>query len=72
MHGGSCIDAVDGFSCSCTDNYSGRLCENRLETLCDFNNVTCGQGRCIDTFYTWDTLCVCQSGYQIGIPHDTY
>ena len=66
MHGGNCTDLVADFSCSCPDNYSGRLCEDRLESICQTTATTCDNGRCMDIFHVWDALCVCQPGYRLG------
>ena len=35
LNGATCVDGVDGFSCSCVDGYSGDLCDigNTYEAL---------------------------------------
>ena len=31
LNGGSCIDRINAYNCTCSDNYIGKNCERKLE-----------------------------------------
>ncbi|XP_041467351.1 fibropellin-1-like [Lytechinus variegatus] len=60
LHGGSCMEELDGFSCSCPGIYSGIQCEQHA---CDSNPCLHG-GTCVEELGGYN--CSCHGGY-VGI-----
>ncbi|XP_041467355.1 neurogenic locus notch homolog protein 3-like [Lytechinus variegatus] len=60
LHGGSCMEELDGFSCSCPGIYFGIQCEQHA---CDSNPCLHG-GACVEELDGYN--CSCHGGY-VGI-----
>ena len=45
LHGGTCIDGADSYTCDCAAGYSGQHCENNIDD-CAYD--PCARGTCID------------------------
>ena len=48
LHGGTCTDLVAGFSCNCTDGWTGQTCGQLVEK-CDASSCS-NQAACLNTF----------------------
>lgn len=60
-NGGKCTSDSDGFSCSCTEGFSGKYCElvQEKEAIC---NLKCENGgKCLDIGEN-ELICVCPLG----------
>ena len=58
-NGGVCEpDEVDGFTCTCVGDFTGRSCD---VTIDDCLNVNCNNGTCVDGVGTF--TCECEAGY---------
>ena len=38
LNGGTCIDAVNDYSCNCVDGYTGKNCSVGKNSVCFFQN----------------------------------
>lgn len=63
LNGGTCYDAISGYTCRCRNGFSGRNCE---ENINDCQNVHCQHGRCIDNINDFECrLVVFTSHFQV-------
>ncbi|KAJ8734438.1 hypothetical protein PYW08_013688 [Mythimna loreyi] len=62
LNGGSCLDAVNNYTCDCTGTgYTGARCELNVNE-CEEERGICGHGVCYDTYGGY--VCACQLGYK--------
>ena len=60
QHGGTCVDMVEGFYCSCRPGYTGHVCELEVNE-CGSN--PCQNGAiCEDRLYGYN--CLCPNGFS--------
>ena len=65
VNGGTCVDRVNGFNCSCGEGYSGDFCQIRLwEAVC--SPKVCEGGMCVDEYSANRALCICGGGYRLS------
>ena len=58
-HGGTCVDDVNSFSCTCVDGYD-ETCENNIN---DCTATSCANGgTCVDGVNSFS--CTCVDGYD--------
>ncbi|KAI3383429.1 hypothetical protein SNEBB_005763 [Seison nebaliae] len=62
LNGGFCIDRVNDFECFCTNRFTGRKCETKIE-ICQINSCP-STNRCIEKI-DGTYICVCPNG-KIG------
>jgi hypothetical protein len=63
LHGGSCVDQVNGFQCQCTTGWTGALCEYVVDH-CAIPPLPCqNQGQCVQLFN--DYYCRCISWFSL-------
>lgn len=62
---GSCVDRVNGFSCTCGRGYSGDFCQLRSSAAVCFPSL-CQGGVCVDDYRNNKAVCVCYSGYRLS------
>ncbi|XP_045760507.1 protein crumbs isoform X2 [Maniola jurtina] len=61
LNGGRCVDAVNNFTCDCTNTgYTGARCEENVNE-CEEERGICGHGACYDTYGGF--VCACLPGY---------
>ena len=74
MNGGTCTDAVNGFTCECVNGYDGDTCDNDIDDCADvpcMNGGTCFDGvasftcECA-TGYGGEVCDTCDTGYALG------
>ncbi|KAG8447867.1 hypothetical protein GDO86_015106 [Hymenochirus boettgeri] len=63
LNGGSCVDGVNSFTCTCPHSYAGPYCQWPYPPeQCD-KNLTCSNGgRCDDGI--WGANCTCKPGFS--------
>ena len=59
LNGGTCMEIINNFTCSCTPPLTGRLCEVDLINECDPN--PCINGTCADLINSY--TCTCFEGF---------
>ncbi|KER32803.1 hypothetical protein T265_01276 [Opisthorchis viverrini] len=62
MHGGTCINTLDGVECMCQEGFVGPLCETPQD-LCHPNPCQNG-GNCHHTIHPGDFFCSCDVGWS--------
>lgn len=65
VNGGSCVDRVDEFSCTCGRGYSGDFCQIRSSEAVCFPSL-CQGGVCVDDYQNNKAVCICNSGYRLS------
>ncbi|KAM9321314.1 coagulation factor X [Gastrophryne carolinensis] len=63
QYGGSCKDAIGGFTCLCMSGFEGKRCETVILKMCSLNNGGCDQ---YCKIVERDVSCSCTTGYQLG------
>ena len=66
-NGGTCVDAVNGFSCQCAADYYGMTCSETHNDCTGDEFELCGHGTCIDLERTNESLaysCTCDDGWS--------
>ncbi|XP_022113060.2 protein crumbs [Pieris rapae] len=61
LNGGRCVDAVNNYTCDCTNTgYTGPRCDININECLEERSV-CGHGVCYDTYGSF--VCACLPGY---------
>ena len=55
---GTCLQSVSGFTCVCRGNFTGEICETRIN---DCQDVDCNDGTCVDRIQSF--TCQCDPGF---------
>ncbi|KAL3885790.1 hypothetical protein ACJMK2_025828 [Sinanodonta woodiana] len=66
INGGTCVDGINGFSCSCPVGYSGPFCAyiSEANVVCSANPCT-GIGEiCVNQYVNETKYCICPLGYS--------
>lgn len=60
LNGGTCVDKVNGFTCNCTEDYMGVLCDRPFE-VCEMKPCK-NNGTCTSIGNNRDFSCECYPG----------
>lgn len=69
QNNGTCTDLVNGYNCTCTEDFTGDVCEFKVNQTCD--SLSCKNGTCTKLNYTnnlginYEVVnCTCDAGFE--------